>query len=55
MKMKWKKDEHTDNYICPHCGYMVQHNGYGGCDYQSCPDCGRKVEPVRGEQDESKN
>ena len=48
--MKWIKDESTDNFICSKCGYMVQGNGYGGCDYQFCPYCGREVEPVKGDE-----
>ena len=50
--MKWLKDKFTDNFICPKCGYMVDHNGYGGCDYKFCPECGRAVEPVKAEEAE---
>ncbi len=54
--MKWLKDKYTDNFICPKCGQMVGHNGYGGCDYEFCPYCGRTIEPVKeAEDDESKD
>lgn len=44
--MKWTKDLYTINFICPYCGDMVRDNGYGGCDYQFCPNCGRTVGSV---------
>ena len=50
---KWKKDKFTDNYLCPKCGHMVGHNGYGGCDYKFCPECGRPVEPVKGAESDA--
>lgn len=51
--MKWHKDEYTDNYICLFCGNMVRDNGYGGCDYQFRPECGRPVEPVKGDENDA--
>ena len=47
--MKWIKDKQTGNFICDKCGNMVQHNGYGGCDYKFCPYCGREQEGKHNE------
>ena len=44
--MQWIKDQYTTNFICPYCGFMVWDNGYGGCDYLLCPNCGRAVGSV---------
>lgn len=35
--MKWLKAQYTEDFICPKRGYMVTHNGCGGCDYEFCP------------------
>lgn len=50
--IKSKKEDITDNFICPHCDALIMLPYFSTkCFYNFCPYCGEKVD--REENDEN--